>query len=284
MCEYQYDFTNQDNFSKNQLRSYDFLEYRLINKQINLAKSHGLYGFAFLVCFYSGKIIFDRYLNTFLKYTQIKFKYLFIFKHRNLFYRNENILILQKYNINRPQTLISKVKKYLIDNRYIKINSKPIICIDNIKNNEKLISLIKSWKLEAKNIGFEDLFIITSLNKKNISDILKNNIYNAGFEYLPKFLLQTKLLRNFIKNYTFFTGLIYNDILFEKIKDFPIYRGSTLENECKIKNNNFFGEYSPESFYLMNKLIIDWTSKNNNDSKTINPIIIISKKISIKMT
>ena len=51
----QYQFTNnnkENSFDKNYLKSYNFPEYRFITKQMNLAKSHGLYGFAFYIFFF----------------------------------------------------------------------------------------------------------------------------------------------------------------------------------------------------------------------------------------
>ena len=256
----------KNNFDKNSLKSYNFIEYKIITKQINLAKNHGLYGFAFYVYFFSSNIIFDKYLNTFLKFPQIDFKYLFIIKHRDLFHGNENFLIIEKFNKTIPHSFIWKIKKYLIDKRYLNIDSKPIICLDNFEDNSKLISIAKSWRNEAKKIGLKDLFFISSLNKKNFSNISKTNIFSAVYENLPKCLLKTRLLVNFIKNYTFFTGLIYKNIEFKTIDNFTVFRGSTLENEFKIKNHTVFGEYSPESFYIMNKNIINWTLKNLNDS------------------
>jgi len=75
---------------------------------------------------------------------------------------------------------------------------------------------------------------------------------------------------NVRKNFIFFSGLIYNDLNFKTIGNFTIFRGSTLENELKIKSQNIFGEYNPELFYIMNKKLINWTNNNiHNESKFI---------------
>ena len=251
------------NFDKNNLDNYP--GYELLSKQIELAKSHGIYGFAFYIYFYSSKIIIDKYINAFLEKRIIKFKYLFILKYRNLYYRNEKLFILKKFNKKYPKTFISKIKKFLLDKRYIKLESKPIICIDNFKNIAKLKNFILSWRNEAKNIGFKDLYIITSLRQKNISEVELNNIYNAEYEYLPNYLLGTNLKFNFNQNYTFFSGLIYSDMDFENNNSLYIYRGSTLINDIKIRKNDLIGEYSPELFYIMNKMIINRTLNNSNN-------------------
>ena len=116
-------------------------------------------------------------------------------------------------------------------------------------------------------IGFENLFIIISVTKKiDILDIIKDNIFDAGYELLPNYLFRYTLRVNFIKNYTFFSGLIYRDLQFKSVNNFTIYRGSTLENNFKIKNYTMFQDYSPEYFYIMNKIMINWTIRNYNES------------------
>ena len=127
--------------------------------------------------------------------------------------------------------------------------------------------MILSLRKEAKAMGFENLFIIISLtNKIDISKVAKGNIFDAGYELLPNYLFRYRLRVNFIKNYTFFSGLIYRDLQFKSFNNFTIYRGSTLENKFKIKNYTMFEDYSPEYFYIMNKMIINWTIKNYNES------------------
>lgn len=70
----------------------NFIEYEFIYKQIELAKSHGIYGFAFYIFIFSNQIIIDKYIYAFLKNKMIKFKYLFIIKFRDIYYKNENYL------------------------------------------------------------------------------------------------------------------------------------------------------------------------------------------------
>ena len=89
---------------------------------------------------------------------------------------------------------------------------------------------------------------------------------NGVYEFPPKNIKNNKLKKN--KNYYFYTGLIYgrNQNLDNLKDDFFIFRGNMIEwdNSSKRKNYFIFGGFSPEKFYLMNKLIIDWTKKHYN--------------------
>ena len=69
------------------------------------------------------------------------------------------MFIIKKYNNSIPNSIISKIKGYLIDKRYIKIDSKPIICIDSFKKVEKLKTYIESWRMEAKKFGIKEYFL-----------------------------------------------------------------------------------------------------------------------------
>ena len=50
--------------------------------------------------------------------------------------------------------------------------------------------------------------------------------------------------------------------------DFPVFRGSMLEwdnSPRRGKNGAVFKDYSPEKFYLLNKIIIEYTKSNYNE-------------------
>ena len=53
-----------NNFSvkETKILSNNSYEYLFISNQINLAKSHGIYAFGIFIYWYSGKIIFDKYI------------------------------------------------------------------------------------------------------------------------------------------------------------------------------------------------------------------------------
>ena len=67
-----------------------------------------------------------------------------------------------------------------------------------------------------------------------------------------------------------YTGIIYKNKNFIKFSnDLSIFRGSMLEyDDSSINGNNgeIFDEYSPEKFYILNKIIIEWTRSHYNIS------------------
>ena len=246
----------------------NYFEYKFIFKQIKLAKTHGIYGFGIYIYWFSGNIFLDKYVNQFLENEKIDFHYLFILNNRNIENQFQTNIIKIKYNKDYPEKLIIKFKSYFPDERYIKIDSKPVLCIDvKMKSIDRLTSIIISWRKIGIKFGIGELFIICSLReKKNVELEKLANLFDAGYELLPNYLLNEKLLVNFKDNLTFFSGLIYKDLNFTYFDQFPVFRGSTLENKIKIKNHRIFNDYYPEYFYVMNKIIINWTMFYHNES------------------
>ena len=270
-----YNKINKDETKKKEISSIvktsfwnNYFEYKFILKQIKLAKTHGIYGFGIYIYWFSGNILFDKYINQFLEEKSIDFNYLFILNNRiieNQFHMN---IIKMKYNKKSPEQLITKFKSFFLDERYIKIDSRPVLCIDdNLKKINRLNSLIFRWRKISIKFGIGQLFIICSLrNKSDIEFKNLTNVFDAGYELLPNYLFNEDLLVNFNDNSTFFSGLIYKDINFTQLEHFPVFRGCTLENKIKIKNHTVFGDYEPEYFYIMNKIIINWTMFQHKES------------------
>ena len=65
--------------STNYLQYYNLMNSEVIKKQVNLAKSHGIYGFGIYYYWINGKIIYDKPLNIYLENKDINFPFFLIF-------------------------------------------------------------------------------------------------------------------------------------------------------------------------------------------------------------
>ena len=253
----------------NYLRYYELINLEVIQKQINLAKSHGIYGFGIYYYWFSGKRLLESPLDLFLNNKNLDFKFLLIWANENWTRRwnglNKKILIKQEYNYNDPINFIIDIKKYLIDKRYIKINEKPIIGLYepmNIPNLEETISL---WRKESINLGIGEIFILVTLNNNTYDEFKNIGLFNGVYEFSPRdsFNYKIKYSPNLL-----YTATLYKNINFINVSDdLPLFRGNMLEfdNSPRIKSSpNIFENYSPEQFYLINKKIIKWTREHYN--------------------
>ena len=250
-------FSEYNNFNQNFINNSQTIinNYEIILKQINLAKEHGIYGFAIYYNFGSIQEERNNIFSFFLENEDINFKFLLIWKNDNFENLNSsNIkIILNKF--------IKTIKKYLILNTYIKINHKYALCLSNpliFKNLTEIIIILRENGLK-NDIG--ELFIISQINQKYKDSIIDIGLFDSSYD-ISKF---NYLEKNDKYKIIYYTGMIYKNINFNNLNNnFSIFRTSFLEiyNKTNSSFKDIFKDYTLEKYYILNKIIINWTKKN----------------------
>ena len=257
---------------------YGFLSYyhlddlEVIESQINLAKSHGIYGFGIYYYWFSGKELLEKPINIFLKYSNINFHFLLIWANENWTKKwdgkEKEILIKQSYNEGDPKLFIKDIKKYIKDKRYIMLKDKPIIGLYEPNKIPNLQKTIEIWRQSSREIGIGEIFILICLNNNKTQDFQKMNLFDASYEFPPRNSFQN---RRMVTNQTYiysYTELLYNSYNFNDSclnnTNFHLFRGAMLEwDNCpRINFCVDFYNYSPQQFYIFNKIIVEWTRKH----------------------
>ena len=201
-----------------------------------------------------------------------------------------NILIKQEYKETDPYNFIKDIKKYIIDERYIKINNKSILGIYEPIKIPNLSNTISIWREESKNMRIGELYFINSIivflsliflyslswnlfiiNIYSFDEMKNIKLFEGVYEFSPRDSLQ---LMTKDKSYFLYSFLLYKNIDFINANDdFPLYRGSMNEfdnSPRKKKDSSVFKFYSPEQFYMVNKKIVEWTrNKYNKNNRFI---------------
>ena len=260
----------EENIFENYDNKYNNLTYTgNIISQIELARSHGIYGFGIYYYFYSDLKFSNEPLESIFNNKNIDFHYFLIWKNEDIKINNHNLLIKSQYNKNSMEKFIIDIKNYLLDERYIKVNNSPIIGIYSPNNIDNISSLISIWRLKAKEVGIENIFILGYLNSKNLKNetIYKNKILD-GIIFLPNF---EELFRDYNnQKYFFYKSLLY-EFEFNKIIDLKFFGSIPLMEEKEIKKGiksneiiKIFDDYNAYKFYLLNKYMINYTYNNFN--------------------
>ena len=256
---------------KGYLGYYYLNNVEIIKKQVQLAKSHGIYGFGFYYYWFSGKKLLEKPLNIYLENKDIKFPFLLIWANENWSRLwnggDQKILIKQEYKKNDPDNFIKDIKKYLFDKRYIKIINKSVIGIYEPFKIPNITKMISIWRKKSIDYKIGELFILVCLNHYSINSIKSLNLFDGAYDFPPRNI-------EFPEKNIFYKTLIYKNIKFYNItNDFFLFRGSMLEWDNTARRGNssvIFKEYSPEKFYILNKILIIWTKTNfNNTNKFI---------------
>ena len=121
-------------------------------EHIDLARSHGIYGFAFYYnCSTNKNISYEPY-NIILQNNYLKINFLLMFGNYEA-----NVDEVDK-NISQ---IFNDIKKYIVDERYIKIYNKSVIAINNDYLNKTNINLLR-YKFNEGNLG--EIFILSKAN------------------------------------------------------------------------------------------------------------------------
>ena len=226
------------NISKNYLYKYHdnySLDIEKLQNMTNLAKSHGIYGFAIYYHWFDEKKFTDKNLDLFLKNKNIDFKFMLILENKNLNFKG-SLEKRQKADINEILNndllkefikKINDIKEYMIDERYIKINKKAVLGIYEQKNLQHIIKLLK---LKAKEVGIGELFIMV---------FLKSNSFNYSSNFYFFNTLEKFYLNDFYVIHE--NDILNNDIINYKLKDINF---SHFKLDMRIFGNNLKNNWS----------------------------------------
>ena len=253
----------------NYLDYYELTNSIIIQKQIQLAKSHGIYGFAIYYYWFSGKKLLEKPLDLYLNDKSLNFPFLLIWANENWNRKwngkDEDILIKQDYKSKDPELFIEDIKKYLFDVRYIKINNRSVIGIYEPFKIPQLNETLTIWRQKSQEYGIGKIFILICVNNYDIMKIQNLNLFDGAYDFPPRNNITNIIIK--YKNTFLYSELLYKNIYLNQIidsKKIAVYRGSMLEwdNSPRTIFRSIFDYYSPEQFYMINKIIIEWTRKN----------------------
>ena len=193
-------------FKKNNINKDEIKQ--LINRQIELARNHQIYGFAIFYSLFNfnkiSRITVDFILN------QKTFPFFII-------WRNDEINDIDKYSFS---ILINNLAKYLISSNYIKFNGKPILSISNpCIINKRVNTIITLRKLFYEKIG--DLFIIYPYTG-NYSQHDFFREFDAIYDFSKFDLFQDIINR---PNILYYSGFVYKNLILNKLDiNFKLFR------------------------------------------------------------
>lgn len=248
-----------------------------IKKQVSLAKRHGIFGFCFYYYWFSGKRLMEKPIDLFLGDQSIDFPFCLCWANENWTRTwdglETDILIKQDYSKEDQLNFIKDAKKYLEDERYIKVDGKPLIMIYNPYGIPDFENLVKNWRMTAKEIGIGDICIWCKIDLAN-EEHKFTSIVDGEFDFPPHGIgheaskiygLPSPKIFNYEK--------IVNDIEHLYRNHFPLkpfYYTCTMgwDNSARKKDNyTIYYNYSLESYYKWLRILIEETRRRHQKDK-----------------
>lgn len=253
---------------------YDLRNTEIMEKQCNLARNYGVYGFCFYYYYFSGQTYLELPIINYTNNSQINFPFCLCWANenwtRNWDGRQREVLLKQTYERKYMEDFITKVSKYFCYNNYIKIDSRPVLIIYNAKEIDNIESNINFWRDYCLSHGIGEIFLICA-KTFGLKDPQIIKLFDACVEFPPhEIRLKSKVAHVALSNPDF-CGSIYfiNDYIKRLPEDvsYPLFRCAfpSWDNTARVNNRGkIFADASPSTFEIWVKKIIEYTIKNHS--------------------
>lgn len=142
---------------------YDLRDTSFLIKQHRLAKRYGIYGFCYYYYYFNGKTLLDLPLKTIRSTPEIPTHYCLCWANGNWtrawYGQNKEILMANTYTPEYALDFIKKAHLYFTDDRYIRIDGKPLLLVfqpEDIPNIKKYSEIWRDYCLQH---GFPGLYL-----------------------------------------------------------------------------------------------------------------------------
>jgi len=142
---------------------YDLRDSTVQKKQISLAKKFGVYGFCFYYYWFSGKRLLEQPLNLFLEDKDLEFPFCICWANENWTRRwdglESEVLIAQNHSPDDYHNFIRNIAPMLQDERYIRINGKPLLIVYRASLLDNPAAATAIWREECINLGIGEIYL-----------------------------------------------------------------------------------------------------------------------------
>ncbi|WP_417539290.1 glycoside hydrolase family 99-like domain-containing protein [Marinobacter sp.] len=168
---------------------YDLRVAETRNRQADLAKAYGIDGFCYYHYWFNGHQLLERPLKEVLKEKQPDFPFCICWANENWTrawdgLENE-VLISQDYTKDDCLNHIRALAEYFEDDRYVKINEKPLFIVYRPDNIPDPRSYFEIWRNYALDVGLKGVHICAV--KSGFSKYSEEELISLGFDSVLDF-------------------------------------------------------------------------------------------------
>lgn len=174
--------------------------YNLMDKetrkwQAELAKKYGIYGFCYYHYWFDGRLLMEKPLEALLEEKDIDLPFCFCWANepwtRAWDGRTSAVIMPQKYGGEKEwKEHIDYLMPFFRDNRYIKVDNKPMLVLYRTNNIDNCELMIDYWNNICKLEGFNGIHVVEEFNSFQEETYCKNAEAMVDFE--PLFALRRK--------------------------------------------------------------------------------------------
>jgi hypothetical protein len=168
---------------------YDLRLTEVMEEQTKLAREYGIYGFMFYHYWFQGKRLLQLPVNQLMKQKNIDFPFCLCWANETwsrVWVGNpKEILMPQEYSIEDDIRHMEYLcREVFTDDRYIKVNGKPIFGVWEVKELPDAGKTAEVWQQVAIKEGFKGIYLINVDHLSHASDPRTIN-FDAVAEFVP---------------------------------------------------------------------------------------------------
>lgn len=227
---------------------YDLRVESVMEEQAELAKNYGIYGFSYYFYWFGGKILMNRPLEAMLSNEKIDIKFCFTWANENWSRRwdgqENDILISQDHSKEDSLEFIQHLIKYFSDDRYIKINNKPLLIIYRANIIPDINKIATLWREEMRSNGFDGIYLVSAETFGIRSPEPFN--FDASMEFPPHTVISREIGESLDIINNNFKGKIYSyeqvvqNAVISHEPDYKLFRTAMLswDNTARKQNDS----------------------------------------------
>ena len=242
---------------------YDLSNPTVLEKQADLAQSHGIYGFCFYYYWFKGKVLLDRPIGQMLERGKPDIPFCICWANENWTRRwdgkDEEILIAQQHSPEDDLAFLRNVERILFHDNYIKIDGRPLLIVYNQSSLPDARATALRWRNDLRKRGLGEIFL-AAVHTFHDRTPPEHYGFDASIQFPPHAggVSDTRLVKRLDRS---FSGYIYD---YEKTKrsfigeyyelsqSRRLYPGvmPSWDNTARLKNkSHVWINSSPESYY-----------------------------------
>ena len=260
---------------------YDLTDITVMEKQAEMAKEAGIYGFCHYYYWFNGKRLLETPLENMLKTGRPDMPFCYCWANENWTRawdgKETEVLIKQDYKREYYPLLVHDLARAFRDERYIRISGKPVFVIYRPMRIPDAKNVIRYWRELFREEGIGEVYLV-GVRAERLDDPRPLGL-DALIDFPPRKRRgkYKHISTDSLKIHPFFNGKIhdylearYEFVTREKIGNNSEFRGVMLawDNTARRKERaRIFTNFTQGAYYNWLKALVEWTLLNNKEEE-----------------
>jgi len=212
---------------------YDLSEQSVLEKQTQLARQAGIYGFCYHYYWFGGRVLLDLPVRRIVETGKPDFPFCICWANENWTRRwdgkESEILIAQRYSPDDDLAFIRKIEPVLRLKNYIRVEGKPMLLVYRPSLLPDATATLERWRNYARKVGLGDLHlvIVYSFSEQRSAEFYG---FDAAVQF-PPHMQATPITPGIPGRSPDFTGFIYD---YTEVRRYALEQFASASAQTKL--------------------------------------------------